>query len=103
MHNSYTLLIQIFISLNYYENYYIIIIQYENRNIFVFNPTPIPDWSKKYDYQRLAHKLKLVFPLYEQGSMELQESPFRSWVFWNTEVLDKEMNKRSMYLILHTL
>jgi hypothetical protein len=69
----------------------------------MFDPTPIPNQWKKHDYQRLSHKFNLVFPLYEQAAQELQEPPFHSWVFWNTEILDKKMQTRNRYLILHTL
>jgi hypothetical protein len=107
MHHSYRLLIhiffQIFIPLNRYRNYYLIIIQHEKQNIFMFDPTPIPDQWKKNMTTRLSHKFNLVFPLYKQAAQELQEPPFRSWEFWNTETLDKEMQTRNMYLILHTL
>ena len=44
-----------------------------------------------------ANKLNLVFPFYKKALDELQESPVRDWKFWDTEILDNEMNTRNRY------
>jgi hypothetical protein len=86
--------LQIFIPIVLLSAYHLLVFKMNGRKIFIYDPTPIPCWSKKQEFKRVAQKLNMVFPYFKNAMVDLYNSKIQEWHFWDTVIMDEGMVDR---------